>query len=77
MISLREENDALRRKCSELESSLASVKPNQEEPRTRSLPDLDAIANRILKNLKLGTQAPGYKAARKALDLFIGDLTHE
>jgi hypothetical protein len=29
--------------------------------------DLETIANRILKNLNLGTQAPRYKVARKVL----------
>ncbi|HEY9707007.1 MAG TPA: hypothetical protein V6D48_02255 [Oculatellaceae cyanobacterium] len=37
-------------------------------------PDWEALRDRILKSLKLGTQAPGYKASRKALDQFINEL---
>jgi hypothetical protein len=43
----------------------------------RQQPDLEGVRDRILKNLKLGTQAPGYKVARKALDQFIRELSHE
>lgn len=45
---------------------------------TMALPliaDLEAIRARVLFNLKLGKQAPGYKAAQKALNLFIAELT--
>lgn len=45
-----------------------------EEPRTADLPDLEAMRDRILSDLKLGKQAPGYKAAAKALDRFITEL---
>ena len=41
----------------------------------QELPDLEEIRDRVLKSLKLGTQAPGYKIARKALDQFIRELT--
>ena len=41
----------------------------------RQQPDLDAIANRILFNLKLGSQEPRYKVARKVLREFIKHLT--
>ena len=60
---LKVENEALRRQLEELTQ-------HQEEP----LPDLEALRDRILKSLKLGTQAPGYKAAKKALDQFINEL---
>ncbi|WP_017714730.1 hypothetical protein [Kamptonema formosum] len=33
-------------------------------------PDLPAIRSRVLAGLKLGRQAPGYKAAAKALAAF-------
>ncbi len=39
--------------------------------------DLEALRDRILANLKLGKQAPGYKASYKALDLFIAELKRE
>lgn len=38
------------------------------------LPDLEAIRDHILKDLKLGKQAPGHKAAVKVLDRFIAEL---
>jgi hypothetical protein len=45
------------------------------------LPDLEAIrlslrreAERYLKSLQLGKQAPAYKAAKKALDHLIGEV---
>ncbi len=38
--------------------------------------DLEALRDRVLSNLKLGKQAPGYKAAQKALNRFIAELTH-
>lgn len=34
------------------------------------------LRDRVLGELKLGRQAPGYKAAAKALDSFIFALTH-
>jgi hypothetical protein len=37
---------------------------------------LEALRDRILFDLKLGKQAPGYKAAQKALNRFIAELTH-
>jgi len=38
--------------------------------------DLEALRDRVLFDLKLGKQAPGYKAAQKALNRFIAELTH-
>lgn len=38
--------------------------------------DLEALRERILSDLKLGKQAPGYKAAHKALNRFIAELTN-
>lgn len=70
MISLREENETLRLKCTELKTELANVKP---EP----LPDLKELRDRVLKILNLGTQAPRYKLARKVLDRFIREMTNE
>jgi hypothetical protein len=56
--------------------------PSQENPPVRqqavtALPqiaDLEALRDRILLDLKLGKQAPGYKAAQKALNRFIAEL---
>lgn len=36
--------------------------------------DLEALRSHILKQLRLGRQAPGYKAAQKALEHFIVEL---
>jgi hypothetical protein len=47
------------------------------EQAVTSLPqmaDLEALRDRILLNLKLGKQAPGYKATQKALNCFIADF---
>ena len=38
--------------------------------------DLEALRERILLDLKLGKQVPGYKAAQKALNRFIAELTN-
>ena len=38
--------------------------------------DLEKTRDRVLKRLKLGKQAPGYKAAVKALDMMIDELDH-
>lgn len=37
--------------------------------------DLEVLRDRLLFELKLGKQAPGYKAAQKALNRFIAELT--
>ena len=39
-------------------------------------PSLEDLRERVLSSLKLGKQAPGYKAAQKALERFISELTH-
>lgn len=40
-----------------------------------TLPKLENLRDRVLFELKLGKQAPGYKAAQKALNRFIAQLT--
>lgn len=37
--------------------------------------ELGAVRDRVLSKLKLGKQAPDYKAALKALDLMVRELT--
>jgi hypothetical protein len=64
----RAENEAIRQ---ELDTAKESARQPLQQP------DLEELGSRILKNLKLGTQAPGYKVARKALDQFIRELTNE
>lgn len=36
---------------------------------------LETLRDRVFSELKLGKQAPGYKAALKALNLFIAELS--
>lgn len=38
--------------------------------------ELELLRDRILLDLKLGKQAPGYKAVQKALNRFIAEVTH-
>ncbi len=47
---------------------------------TTALPqiaELKTLRNRVLLSLKLGKQAPGYRAALKALNHFIAELTNQ
>ncbi|MGB3205177.1 MAG: hypothetical protein WBB28_09330 [Crinalium sp.] len=47
----------------------------EEQPSSRLLvADLEVLREQILLNLKLGQQASGYKAAKKALNQFIAKL---
>lgn len=39
-------------------------------------PSLENLRERVLSSLKLGKQAPGYKAAQKALERLSAELTH-
>lgn len=39
-------------------------------------PSLEELRERVLSSLKLGKQAPGYKAAQKALECFITKLNY-
>lgn len=45
-----------------------------QRERCLELPDLEALRDRCLADLKLGKQAPGYKSAVKALNSFISRL---
>lgn len=70
-VGLREEVERLKaeNKALRLELDILGQSTRQE------LPDLEEMRDRILKSLKLGHQAPGYKVARKVLEQFIGELT--
>jgi hypothetical protein len=59
---LRQERDRL---ALELAASQASQQPQPQQI------DLEAIRDRVLAELKLGKQAPGYKGAVKALNRLI------
>ena len=60
---LREELVAVREEL----QSLGQQSPKQT-------PKLEIISDRVLGELRLGKQAPGYKVAKKALSLFIAEL---
>lgn len=63
MTSLREECEALRRKCSELETELATVKTERD-----SLALTPEKRDRILAALGVGKQSPQYKRVKAELD---------
>jgi hypothetical protein len=70
---LRAENEALRQELDTAKECALTPLADLEELRDSEA--LRRSADRILKSLKLGTQAPAYKAVRRALDQFIKDLT--
>lgn len=70
MAALTTELDEVRNKPKVAQQDLELTDQNHSQ----QLPDLEAMRDRILKDLKLGRQAPGYKAAVKALDRFIDEL---
>ena len=57
------------RKNEELKAQLSQLPKESEERR-----DYQVIRDKVLAGLKLGKQAPGYKSAVKALDLFIAEI---
>jgi hypothetical protein len=72
MCSLREENSSLRLQHT---SSIPELTP----PDYQGIRDSEALllrsaADGYLAKLKLGKQAPGYKAAAKALDYLISQI---
>lgn len=63
---LTRENEELKAALNQLQSQL------QKESEKRQ--DYQVIRDKVLTSLKLGKQAPGYKSAVKALDLFIAEM---
>jgi len=57
------------------DEEIEQLRSTQNKPPEEQKPDYQSVANRVLASLKLGTQSPGYKAARKALLVFIQQLT--
>jgi len=55
-------------------TTAASVGISKEELEAMPKALLEQIAQSILNGLKLGTQSPQYKAARKALSQFVGAM---
>ncbi len=78
---LTEHNESLRRQLESVGKQLKAVNDelaDLEKARSHSsdqnvseLPDLKEKRDRVLAELRLGKQAPGYKAAQKALEHFI------
>jgi hypothetical protein len=58
------------------ELATAALTQSQSQPGGVSEGRLEKTRDRVLKRLKLGKQAPGYKAAVKALDMMIDELNH-
>lgn len=78
----REENQVLPCSTWQEESPSPCITPNEDyhpqSPATKllQLEALEALRDRIFSELKLGKQAPGYKAAQKALNGFIAELAN-
>lgn len=81
-----EDSPSITRLKKEIEQLQAEVRHlNQENTLLREratvkcpqLAELEALHERVLFELKLGKQAPGYKAAQKALNRFIAELIHQ
>ncbi len=70
---LKAENSSLRQEAVELRQQLSEMIQHQGV----ELPDLEGLRDRILKSLKLGSQSPQFKAARKALDQFIREVKQD
>jgi len=57
----------------ELKAALSQLQ-NQVQQELEQRRDYQVIRDQVLKDLKLGRQAPGYKSAVKALDRFIAQM---
>lgn len=87
--SLQKERDELESRNLELEALEADLKnvvalkdeeieqlrSTQNKPPEEQKPDYQSVADRVLSALKLGTQSPQYKIAKKALIAFIKQLS--
>jgi len=68
MTSLREECEALRHKCSELATELATVKAERDDYAASKKALTPEIRDRILSALGVGKQSPQYKRVKAELD---------
>ena len=69
-----QENLRLRAQVQNLQKENLELKERSAITFVHDVVDFEAIRERILFELKLGRQAPGYKAAQKALNRFIQDI---
>ena len=67
-----EKLEELTRENEELKAALSQLQTQIQEESEHQ--DYEVIRNKVLNSLKLGKQAPGYKSAVKALDVFIEQL---
>jgi molybdenum-dependent DNA-binding transcriptional regulator ModE len=67
--SLRQERDQLEAEVNRFTEQLAA------EERSHESINHEAVRDRILASLKLGKQAPQYKAAARAIDEFIKEIS--
>lgn len=74
---LIEEKGELRRELEQAREDLEKVRSHQPTADIQLPILLDELRSRTLADLKLGKQAPGYKSAQKALDIFIQKLGGE
>ncbi len=83
---LQKERDELDARNLELEADLKNVvalkdeeieqlRSTQNKPPEEQKPDYQSVADHVLSALKLGTQSPQYKIAKKALIAFIKQLS--
>lgn len=68
------ENESLLKKLQQTRAELEEVRSQKTDAPTSQFPNFPKLRDRVLAELKLGRQAPGYKAASKALDSFIKQL---
>jgi type IV secretory pathway VirB10-like protein len=61
--------EQLARENEELKAALNQLQTESEQHQ-----DYQVMRDKVLKELKLGRQAPGYKSALKALDRFIAEI---
>jgi predicted nuclease with TOPRIM domain len=76
---LREENERLKPENSSLRQEVVELRQQLSELTQRQgveLPDLEGLREHYLASLKLGSSAPQYKAALKALNYLINQLAH-
>lgn len=73
--NLREQRDELDRRNDKLKDEMNQYKQSTAAGESvQNHPPLQEIRDLVLRDLKLGKQAPGYKAAVKALDRFVDQL---
>jgi predicted RNase H-like nuclease (RuvC/YqgF family) len=86
MTSLREECEALRHKCSELDTELATVKTERDDyaatvdefikdhKRWQQKSTYSEKRDRIWQRWGVGKQSPQYKRVKAVLDQFVGEV---